>query len=401
MPDRHEIRTARWAPTYYAVWASIGGIVLLAAVGWALARIAGVLAPFVLAFLFVFLLQSPVASLERRGVGRSTATLVCFVTGFFIVSLIVVFLFPPIGRELVSFANAIPDYLKLGEDLLLAARERFSDIVVPPWVQSAAGAIASSIGNVFMSLGDTLARGIVSAGSGIATVFFDLFLAIVVAFWTLRDLPKIRTEMRVLAGDKYEDDLENLLGTVGRVVGGYLKGQTIASAVTGTMAAAGLAIVGVPYALVLGIITFIFNYVPYIGPFFAGLIAAVVGLFLGPLQALLAIVAVLAAQQLTDLFVTPRVMSEQVDLHPILVIFSLLAGGSLFGFWGMIFAIPIAATAKGLFVYYWERRTNRALATEDGALFRSPACPDDAPDCDEQSPDDAPRGGRDDEQGSP
>ena len=72
-------------------------------------------------------------------------------------------------------------------------------------------------------------------------------------------------------------------------------------------------------------------------------------------------------------FVTPRVMSDQVDLHPMLVIFSLLVGGTLFGFWGMLFAIPVAATGKALFVYYYERRTQRQLATEDGALFREPA----------------------------
>ena len=71
---------------------------------------------------------------------------------------------------------------------------------------------------------------------------------------------------------------------------------------------------------------------------------------------------VIAAQQVTDLFITPRVMSEQVDLHPTLVIFSLLVGGTLFGFSGMLFAIPVAATGKGLFVYYYEQRTKRQLA---------------------------------------
>ena len=106
---------------------------------------------------------------------------------------------------------------------------------------------------------------------------------------------------------------------------------------------------------------------------------------MSPLTAVLAIAVVIGAQQLTDLFVTPRVMSEQVDLHPVLVIFSLLVGGTLFGFWGMTFAIPVAATVKGLFVYYYERKTNRSLASEDGAFFSSTQCDDDADeDCDEE-----------------
>jgi hypothetical protein len=91
-----------------------------------------------------------------------------------------------------------------------------------------------------------------------------------------------------------------------------------------------------------------------------------------------AIVIVAVAQNLTDTLVTPRVMSEQVDLHPTLVIFSLLVGGSLFGIPGMLFAIPVAATGKGLFVYYYEKRTDRQLGSLNGALFRDQACDPDA-----------------------
>ncbi len=373
-----ETRLTRWRTTAYAVWAVIGALILLSAAGYAVGSIAGALAPFVVAFVFVFILQSPVAALARRGMSRGIAVGFCFLVGFLAVSIAVVFIAPPVGRQLIAFANAIPDFLAQGQDLIAQAQQRFSDVVVPDWLRNAVISITQSLSQVFVSLGNIIAKGIVSAGSGIATTFFDLFLAAVVSYWTLKDLPAIRAELRVLAGEKYEDDLENLLATVGRVVGGYLKGQTIASLATGTLAGIGLAIIGVPYALVLGIITFVFNYVPYIGPFLAGLIAAAVGLFQSPLTALLAIVVVVAAQNLVDMFLTPRVMSEQVDLHPILVIFSLLVGGTLFGFWGMILAIPVAATAKGLFVYYYERKTKRQLATEDGALFRTATCDDDA-----------------------
>jgi len=217
----------------------------------------------------------------------------------------------------------------------------------------------------------------------VLTGFFDMFIAVVISFWVLKDLPKMREELVALVGPSHEEDAETLLKTVIHVVGGYLKGQTIASLVTGFLATVGLAIIGVPYALVLGLITFIFNYIPIVGPFIAGAIAALVGLFVSPLTALLAIVVVVLAQQLTDNLVTPRVMSDQVDLHPTLVIFSLLVGGTLFGIPGMLFAIPVAATAKGLFVYYYERHTNRQLETEEGALFRGSGECEDEDSCDE------------------
>lgn len=365
---------ARWRTSAYAIWAVIGGMLLLAVAALALARIGGALAPFVIAFLFVFAFQTPVKRLEARGIPRGPAVGLCFLIGFVILTLALVFIVPPIGRQMAEFASAIPGYLTLGRELIDEAQGQFSEIVIPSWLRDVVFSVAQSLSNILVRLGNAIAEGIVSAGGGVATVVFDLFLGVVISFWTLKDLPMIRRELRTLAGDKYEDDLENLLSTIGRMVGGYIKGQTVASVVTGLAAGIGLALIGVPYALVLGIITFVFNYVPYVGPFVAGLVAAVLGLFQGPWVAVGAIVIVVAAQNVTDAVVTPRVMSEQVDLHPTLVIFSLLVGGSLFGFWGMIFSIPIAATAKALFVYYYERRTRRQLATEDGALFRTKQC---------------------------
>lgn len=372
-----EARLERWRLGFYVIWALIGGGLILYYAGSGFARIAGALAPFVVAFLFVFALQGLVDRLEARGVPRGWAVAIWFVVGFILIAVALTFIAPPIGRQLVAFANAVPGFVDQARQLLEKAQAQFSNVVVPDWLRNAALSVAESISKVFVTLGNTIARGLLQVGGGFATVVFDLFIGVVIAFWTLKDLPKIRAELRVLAGDKYEDDLENLLSTVGRMVGGYLRGQTIASFVTGLIAGVGLALLGVPFAFVLGIITFVSNYVPYIGPLVAGLIAAVLGLFEGPFVALGAVIVVVVAQNLTDALVTPRVMSEQVDLHPTLVIFSLLVGGALFGFWGMIFAIPMAATAKALFVYYWERRTRRQLATEDGALFKMPTCDED------------------------
>jgi len=381
-----ETRLMGWRTTANAVWAIIGIIILVSAAGFVLGQIAGALAPFVIAFLLVFLTQGAVAALEERGLSRVWAVLACFLTGFVVVSIVAVFLLPPVGRQIVDFAETAPRYVSDGQVLLERLRAQYNDVVVPDWLSTIVESVASSLSDLIVRLGRGVAQGILSAGSGLAALVFNLFLGFVVAFWTLKDLPKIREELRTLAGEKYEVDLENLLGTVVHVVGGYLRGQTVVSLLTGLLAWVGLSILGVPYALVLGVVTFVLNYVPYIGPFLSGLLAALVGVFVSPLTAVLAIVVVIAAQQLTDLLVTPRVMSEQVDLHPTLVVFSLLVGGSLFGFWGMIFAIPVAATGKGLFVYYYERRTNRLLATEDGALFRTVQCDDPEEPCEDPGP---------------
>jgi len=384
-PDLHhaskaELRLARWQTRFFTAWAAIGTIVLLSAALWGLSRISAALLPFLLAFLFVFLLRAPVAWLVGRGMTRSIAVVACYAGALVVLTVAGIFIFPSVGRQIAAFAEDAPAYIDQIQTFVEDMQQTFSDIVVPVWLSQSVRSIASSLTDIVVGLGDALAQGLLAAGSGLATFVFDAFIALVLAYWILKDLPKMRDEITVLAGRKYEDDVENLLDTLVRVVGGYLRGQTIASLVTGFIATVGLAIIGVPYALVLGIITFIFNYIPYIGPWIAGLIAALVALIVSPLTAVLAIGVVILAQQLTDNLVTPRVMSEQVDLHPTLVIFSLLVGGTLFGILGMIMSIPVAATGKGLFVYYFERKTRRSLTTEDGALFRSPGSDEDEDD---------------------
>jgi predicted PurR-regulated permease PerM len=369
-----EARYHRWRQSALVVWTTIGGLILAAVVLWALGKIAGALVPFVIAFILVFLLNWPVRSLSRRGLTRGAAAATCLTLGILALGAFLTLMGPFVGRQVVSFANSAPDHFSQLEQAAAALQARYANIVFPQWLAGFVAAASTRLSQVAVTLGNEAARVVVSTGSGVATGFFDLVLALVIAFWALKDLPKLRTEMIALAGPKYQDDAEHLIATVTRVVGGYLRGQTIASFATGTIATIGLAIIGVPYPLVLGIIVFFLNYIPYVGPFMAGLLAALVGLFVGPWTAVLAIVVVVVAQNVTDTMITPRVMSDQVDLHPILVIFSLLVGGSLFGIPGMLFAIPVAATGKGLFVYYYEQRTQRQLASENGALFRGTGC---------------------------
>ncbi len=376
-----EARYRRWRQSALVVWTTIGGLILLAVAFWGLGKIAGALIPFVIAFILVFLLNWPVRALSDRGMSRGSAAALCIALAFLILGAVITLMGPFVGRQVVSFAHSAPDHFAQLEQAATTLQQRYADIVFPQWLGGFVAAASVRLSQFAVSFGDDAARVVVSAGGGVATGFLDFVLAIVIAFWALKDLPKLRAEVVAIAGPKYRDDAEHLFATVTRVVGGYLRGQTVASFTTGLLATVGLWIIGVPYPLVLGMITFIFNYVPYVGPFIAGLIAALVGLFVGPWTALLAIVVIVVAQNVTDTFITPRIMSEQVDLHPILVIFSLLVGGSLFGIAGMLFAIPVAATGKGLFVYYYEQRTQRQLVTEDGALFKGTGCDPDDPTC--------------------
>ena len=373
-------RRERIAQAAIAAWAIIGWAIVSAAAFLLLGRVASALTPFVLGGVIVLVFRSPVRTLEQRGMARSAAVAVCYAGALAVLAVVGAFFVPPLISQIEQFARNTPAYAQAVETWWTGMQGRVETVILPAWFADALGQVGTTIGDELAKWASALASGVITAGGAAAGLLFNLVLALVVGFWALKDLPKVRAEIMDLVSARKREEAEVVLETVMRVLGGYVRGQAMVSVTTGVLAVVGLTIAGVPYSLVLGLITGVFNIVPYIGPALAGIMAAAAGLFISPLTALFALLAVFAAQQLTDLFVTPRVMSEQVDLHPLLVIFSVLVGSTLFGFWGLLLGIPVAAIIKGLFVYYFEKHTLRTLGTENGALFRRKRCPEPGPD---------------------
>ncbi len=368
----------RWTRLLVVSWALVGLVLLVAGALWALGRIAPALVPFLLALIIVYLFRGPVAFLERRGMKRGLAVGLCYLGGLIALGAASVFIIPPIVDQVREFARDFPRYYDEVNTFVLDLQHQYQTLVVPDWVEEALLNVRDSVTTQFAEWSSALARQAFNVGGQAVTFLLNLLLAAVVGFWLLKDLPVMKREVTLLAGPGRREEALDVATRVDRVLSGYLRGQLIISTSTAAIVAIGLGILGVPYALVLGLIAGILNVVPYVGPFISYVIAAIVAAFVSPWLALGAVAVNVGAQQVTDMLITPRVMSEQVDLHPVLVIFSLLAGATLFGFIGLILAIPVAAVVKGLFVYYFEKYTDSTLSSEEGALFRSRA-DEDAP----------------------
>lgn len=363
----------RWRRALTVSWALVGMLVLAAAATFALVKISSALVPFGLALIIVFLLRSPVAMLERRGLKRGLAVAVCYVAILGALVVAGLFIVPPLVDQVRQFLDAFPRYYDKVLHLWEQLQQQYSAVAWPAWLDQALVGIRDELAKQLAAWSTNLAKEIFSVGGGALTFLLNGFLALVVAFWLLKDMEVIKREFVMLAGPKRREEASVVMGKVSTVLSGYLRGQAIVSAVTAVIVTIGFTILGVPYALVLGLLAGALNVVPWFGPLVAEIISAIAAAFVSPWLALGAVLVVMGAQQITDMFITPRVMSEQVDLHPVLVIFSLLTGAALAGIVGMVLAIPVAAIAKGLFVYYFEKWAESRLATENGALFRSAA----------------------------
>jgi predicted PurR-regulated permease PerM len=371
----------RWTLVAITAWGLIGVLLLVAAGFWLVGKVSSALVPFLFAILIVYLFRGPVLMLEHRGLKRGLAVGVCYLAGFGGLAILSFFVLPALFDQVGQFVRDFPKYYDGAYKFWLDLQREYQAVQIPGWLDKAIVDLSDTLAEQAMAWSSAAAKGIFQFGSSAVTFLFNGFIAVVIAFWLLKDLPEISRELTALAGPEREQESRIIAQKVSQVLGGYLRGQLIISASTAVIVSLGLAILGVPYALVLGLLAGILNVIPYIGPLIAEVTAAIVAVFVSPVLALGAVAVIMAAQQLTDYFIQPRVMSEQVDLHPVLVIFSLLAGGTLFGFPGLLLAIPVAAIAKGLFVYYFEKWTDSTLTTEDGALFRQrkTGCgPDDA-----------------------
>lgn len=367
----------RWNLRFVRTWAIIGTVLLVAAVGWLLSMISVAIVPFALGLVIVLTLRTPVELLATR-MNRTLAVLLCYLVAAIVVAIVLTFIIPPIYGQIAQFIQAVPDYarqaFKLWDAYIVHPKVGTG---APAWLQSAVVALKDQLVAGAGSWSTAIAQWAVGAGSSIATGIVSMAIAFIIGFYVLVDLPRLQTEVFTIAGERSRDELAHAIRTVIRVLGGWLRGTLIQSSVVAAVISIGLTIVGVPYALAIGVMGGLLNIVPYLGPFIALLIAAGAGLFISPGAALWAIVVVVIAQQLDSLVLAPRILGDQMDLHPLLVIFSLLTGAALFGVPGMVLSVPVAAVIKGLFVYWFEKRSDRPLSTEDGVLF--PSSKDDEP----------------------
>jgi len=361
----------RWKRAFFRAWALIGVLILIGGAGMLVGRVSSALIPFGVGLLVVLLLRIPVEWLAGR-MSRTLAVAVCYLAAFVAAAIALVFIIPPAYAQIVAFANALPGYVqqayKLWDAWVVHPR---AGTGIPTWLQYAVLALKDQVVASAGTWSAAIASTALATGSSIATGVVEFALALIIGFFTLVDLPRLENEILTLAGPKWREEITHFTATLTRVMGGWIRGTLIQSAVVATLISIGLAVIGVPYALAIGLIAGVLNVVPYLGPAIMALLAAIAGLFVSPWAAVWAVVVVFAVQQLDSLVMAPRIMGDQVDLHPLLVVFALLVGASLFGVPGMILSVPVAAIIKAMFVFWYEKRTARQISTEDGVLFRT------------------------------
>lgn len=376
-----EIKTLKSRRRLYAGVFIIVLAVLLYLAGQVLNILANPIAIVVWTTIIVFCLKGPVNALEKKGISRVWGSCVSFL--LLIVALILLFwlLFSPslgLGGQFASLIETIPGQINDLTHWLNQMYSQYSYIFQDDRVNSWINDTLKSIGGWFSSIASVSAEGVMSAGSSVANTALVLGFSLVVSFWVLIELPALGREIKRLFGPRYHDDLNIIYLTGTRVMGGYIKGTLLQCLLIGVGCGIGYAVMGIPSAAALGVITGLLNIIPVIGPWLGGAVAALISLFVSPLIALISLIYTIVIQQVVYTFISPKIMGNSVDIHPALVILALMTGSALgfavSGFLGsivgMLVSIPAVAAAKSLFVYYFEKKMGRIIVSEDGVIFK-------------------------------
>ena len=364
----------KWRFRAVVVWAIVGAIALLvlAVRGFMLV---GQAVELLLVGTIVGFMCSPIVNwLEERRVPRGLAALLALLVIVVAVIAVVALFLGPFLRELMILLRNVPTYVSQLQDAIGTFWDTFGSSRNAN-VQSVVNALVEVLSDSGTQIASELARGL---SSGLVTNVADaaghlvtVFLGLVLAYWLALDYPKIMRELAIVAGPEYDEEMILTLAVLSRSTGGYMRGTLITSLANGLMVAAGLALLGHPYAGLVGIATFVLHFVPVIGPFLSSISAVLLALFVSPVLAFWTLVVTIVAQNVTDNVLSPIVMRSAVKIHPALSLLGIIIGGCLGGAVGMVLAVPLTAAIRGLFVYYFETHTNRQLVSEDGALFGS------------------------------
>lgn len=378
--NKQSDKTDKARRRFLNVWTIVGAIALT----WVVVQLLNILsvpvAIVIWTTIIVFVLRGTVNKLEEIGINRTVGTAIGYVIMFAVLALVAFLLFSPGVGMNTQFANLIenvPVYVQGISDWANDMYARYAYMLEDESVRAFVTDVQASAMEWAGDFAKNSASGAIAFGTGLANALMAIGFALVVAFWILMQLPQLGRECKRLVGDAHAEDLEMLHITFTRVMGGYIKGTLLQCAIIGVACGILFAVLGIPNSMALGGITGILNIIPIIGPWLGGGLAAIVGIFVSPLVAVIAILGTIVIQQFVYTFVSPKIMSDSVDIHPALTLIALMAGSALGGAMGglsgslvgMLASIPAVAVAKSVFVYYFEKRTGRRLVSKDGVFF--------------------------------
>lgn len=336
-------------------------LALLLGGGWLIYLLAPVITPFAISAVLAYVGDPIVDRLEKISIwrwklGRTLGVIIVFILLLALLSVVLLFLVPLLVEQSRLLIKQLPEWFewlsgtalpwmaaKAGIELTEFDHTGFTEMFKDYWQQ-----ISSATFKVI----DIISRG----GIAVMTMLMNLVLIPVVTFYLLRDWDVLVRNVRDFLPRTVEAEVSGMAAEVDDVLGAFFRGQLMVMLALGAIYSAGLAIVGVEFATLIGMGAGLLSIVPYLGSIVGVVVAvgATIFQFNDWFHPLMVLLVFAVGQSAESMYLTPKLVGDKIGLHPVIVIFAVLAGGQLFGFLGILLALP-AAAALNVLVRYMHR----------------------------------------------
>lgn len=324
----------------YAIFWSAAALVFFAFV-W---MFNSILTPFVLGIVIAYLLNPLVKGFSKKGIKRTTSSAIIIATFFIILSVILVLIAPVIAKESAELIDNMPLYLEKLFAYIQPYTTWFQERFGEGYITDAKTFLKDNVSKI-LSFSGGIAGGIAAGGQAVIGMTTTLLLTPLVAFFMMKEWPAITDWVEDLIPRHNKKTVMNLIKQIDQKLAGFIRGQLTVSFLLGIIYAVALTIAGLNYGFLIGIGAGILSIIPLVGSTVGLIVAVAVAWFqAGELQYVFIIAAIFIIGQIVEgNILSPKLLGDSVGLHPLWILFALLAGGSLFGILGMLLAVPVAA----------------------------------------------------------
>ena len=317
--------------------------IFLAVVCGLLYALHSILLPFVVGILVAYFLDPLVNKLTTHKISRNLAVIIILGSLLIILIPLMIILGGTIVSQISEFASKIPSYInkfvQQTTPLLNDLQEKFAT-----YPSANTEFLQKHTTDMFKLIGKLLNK-LINEGFAFINVLSLLLISPVVAFYMLSDWPKITAGFMNLVPLKHQKSVNDIFEQINKIISGYLRGQFVVCLFLGIFYSCGLLLIGLDLGLLVGFMAGLLSFIPYVGSISGFLAAIILALTQYGVGAELAevVVVFVVGQFIEGNFLTPKLVGENIGLHPVWVMFAILAGGVLLGFFFFFFAVPVAA----------------------------------------------------------
>ena len=333
----------------------INWLIAVALFGGLLYLLAPVLTPFIAAALLAYIGDPLADRLERLKIPRTLAVVAVFLLTILVLALLILLVGPLIRSQISALFSALPEIIANAEQVWLPSIMSFLKIESGDDV--GIGAFLARNSDTAGYWAATILMSVSKSGGAVATAALSLFLIPILTFYLLRDWDRILSHVSALIPSKQRSTVLELARETDDVLGAFFRGQLMVMFALAVIYSMGLSMVGLKYAVAIGVVSGLVSFVPYLGFVFGIVLAGLtVALEPNPLWQMIGVVATFSiAQFFEGSFLTPKLVGDRIGLHPVIIIFAVAAGGQLFGFFGILLALPAAAVLSVLVRFAYDR----------------------------------------------